>query len=913
MKHWLQPLLLLFFTWSAYAEIPWPDGAVAHYRVEVSADRPTNDVVVCGIRFFAGGLLAPDSQNIRVTDSKGTALPIQIVYTHPLNACLVLFPVKAGEETYHLFFGGTVTSGTALTNFGRGFFYETRARPEGDSSTWDSMKKSWTAATNSMGVAVLTDTQTRCNPFDESENQFMSRTWGALRVPREDQYKFALFARDQGFLTIDGLPVASTAIDPTAKTQPISDVLLGKGVHALDILQARLSGPGVTALVWLMPWPEYYYANLVSRAIQPAWLPSIVDGMPRDYEVRSQPFFAFFNDFQADMLLAADQPVVMMRFHNRTGGKTDGLTYQWDFGDGTTSAEANPLHVYVKPGRYVVTLTAGGTSKFQKMVLASSFSALPPQKIPMVNSVNPFAAQEMIRLVTPFLDKYDTGTLWTLMALAEQIGDPKLRAETILKLGPLYVAKAGTMPTQVEIPVRQKLADAKVALGQVDAAVAELKQMEPKLEKQRTQRIKLQLQIGKLYQLGAKYPLAIEVYSKIVAEKGGDDPKQERTARIAMGDTYLQQGDLGNARKAYEQAMQIEVGDGRTERERAIRRGSLYSTLRQTVAELSKLALDTSGGSEIGSRETVTTSLERARTSFDSLVFEFPDARLNPDVIYLNASLLQAASDTDGCIAELKTLAKVEPSGRYTLRSTLLESRASYFKKDYEKANSLLEAVLKTTKEEDVVKEATILQTMVKDAIQSKAQFADATKRFWPNNLFADASFEKTDVATNTYPNVEFSTPGDPAKLKDIKVSVVNGFGTDGKRCLMFELPQDVPPPVYVVVRFPSAIGDRVFARCHVLCEGADFRWAELRRTTTQSESIYSLLGVTPTVLQQWGWLEQIANAEPWRELSWRSGPSTAGAPQGYMSLVGMAKEGRKVIPAGTRVYVDAIECYLAP
>ena len=36
-------------------------------------------------------------------------------------------------------------------------------------------------------------------------------------------------------------------------------------------------------------------------------------------------------------------------------------SYTWDFGDGTTSTEQNPLHVYSSPGLYIVTLTIENT------------------------------------------------------------------------------------------------------------------------------------------------------------------------------------------------------------------------------------------------------------------------------------------------------------------------------------------------------------------------------------------------------------------------------------------------------------------------------------------------------------------------------------------------------------------------
>ncbi len=32
-------------------------------------------------------------------------------------------------------------------------------------------------------------------------------------------------------------------------------------------------------------------------------------------------------------------------------------TYQWDFGDGTTSQEANPTHTYAEKGKYTIKIT----------------------------------------------------------------------------------------------------------------------------------------------------------------------------------------------------------------------------------------------------------------------------------------------------------------------------------------------------------------------------------------------------------------------------------------------------------------------------------------------------------------------------------------------------------------------------
>ncbi len=43
-----------------------------------------------------------------------------------------------------------------------------------------------------------------------------------------------------------------------------------------------------------------------------------------------------------------------------TNLSTDATAYLWDFGDGTTSNQENPTHIYATPGEYNVSLAASG-------------------------------------------------------------------------------------------------------------------------------------------------------------------------------------------------------------------------------------------------------------------------------------------------------------------------------------------------------------------------------------------------------------------------------------------------------------------------------------------------------------------------------------------------------------------------
>ena len=51
-----------------------------------------------------------------------------------------------------------------------------------------------------------------------------------------------------------------------------------------------------------------------------------------------------------------------IQFTNASYGGSGNFTYVWDFGDGTTSTEENPKHVYNEKGIFVVSLTITDSS-----------------------------------------------------------------------------------------------------------------------------------------------------------------------------------------------------------------------------------------------------------------------------------------------------------------------------------------------------------------------------------------------------------------------------------------------------------------------------------------------------------------------------------------------------------------------
>lgn len=95
--------------------------------------------------------------------------------------------------------------------------------------------------------------------------------------------------------------------------------------------------------------------------------------MKHIYNIIIIALFTFFalscNDTNEPMALFDYQiDGVTVQFTNYS---TDSQSYIWDFGDGNTSTEENPLHEYAESGSFIITLTAtgdGGSKTIKSMI-----------------------------------------------------------------------------------------------------------------------------------------------------------------------------------------------------------------------------------------------------------------------------------------------------------------------------------------------------------------------------------------------------------------------------------------------------------------------------------------------------------------------------------------------------------------
>lgn len=118
---------------------------------------------------------------------------------------------------------------------------------------------------------------------------------------------------------------------------------------------------------------------------------------------------------------------VTVSFNNTT---QSGLSYNWDFGDGSTSTATNPTHTYTQGGTYTVKLVAQGCSSSSDSTIMANYITISPPASPVTTSTSRCGAG------TVTLSATGSGTLnWynssgTLVNTGSSFTTPSLSATT---------------------------------------------------------------------------------------------------------------------------------------------------------------------------------------------------------------------------------------------------------------------------------------------------------------------------------------------------------------------------------------------------------------------------------------------------------------------------------------------------
>jgi TolA-binding protein len=220
----------------------------------------------------------------------------------------------------------------------------------------ESVQKAF-ASSRRIGSDFVPRVSHRHNPFAVEPSPFLSRYVGEMQVPLSGRYVFFTSSQDCSFLLIDGqVVVAAPGIHRPVNVAKIKgEVALREGPHRFEYYHAAKGNACCMVAAWQLPGfdkpseisPDVFRFDRVVHA------PAV------DLEHRDD---GYLPDFR--MAVVGDLPLpegedamVRVQFANAASRlAATNARYLWQFGDGQTSDQASPGHVYLHPGRYAVTL-----------------------------------------------------------------------------------------------------------------------------------------------------------------------------------------------------------------------------------------------------------------------------------------------------------------------------------------------------------------------------------------------------------------------------------------------------------------------------------------------------------------------------------------------------------------------------
>lgn len=464
----LLPAFLLVFCSTIHAAESY-EVAGASYRAMREIEGPTNKPILV-TEFLHQGLinLAPKDGDPRLENAGKTVLvttkakkpvPFKILQLGPGDFCRIAIQSDGKTGSYLVYYG--LPAGKSPNRDVKipdwtaeyGLLFETRrAESQFSMDNVESLQKAF-AKSSPIGADYVPTVNQGYNPLTLRREPFISRYTGVLNVKDPGRYAVVTSSHHCSFLLIDGNVVASHPgrhhRSGDARPELLKQVSLTQGKHRFEYWHAtgdqttsmlvvwQLNPPSVNKEMKLTPIPpEAFLGDAIARVN--AGPVSLADqpGTP-DFD---------FRVIGSVPLPGNEQHLVAVQFQNKSTGLAARGKWTWNFGDGLTSDEASPGHIFLKPGVYSVELVSETAT--QKLSAANRIEVEQPHRFP--DPKNP----PTLELYLPILEKYDA---------------TKLDADSLLQLIEAYQAKIETYTN----PSEAELAAAEAAMMQTEVSPGE--------------------------------------------------------------------------------------------------------------------------------------------------------------------------------------------------------------------------------------------------------------------------------------------------------------------------------------------------------------------------------------------------------------------------------------------------------
>ena len=313
--------------------------------------------------FHHEGLVNDEGTNVLVVTADRKVVPTRVLQRGPGDFCRVAFQTDGQQREYMLFYGGAAPSVDDVPKWTSqaGLLLETREYRQCNLNSFESVKQAFENSSR-IGSGYVRAVNQGSNPYTLTPGPFLSRFTGTLHIATAGNYGFLTSSQDCSFLLVDGKVVVSSpgrhGPQRRARRGTRKDVRLESGSHVFEYYHAA-SGPNA---MMVAAWE----VNPKSDKPAPAPIPAEVFGadsvgavLVGSRETQKEKLLPDFKFAITGSVPLPDNPrhLLGVRFENTTAPAL--LTKSkvaWDFGDGQTSDQPNPEHVFLQPGMYPVRL-----------------------------------------------------------------------------------------------------------------------------------------------------------------------------------------------------------------------------------------------------------------------------------------------------------------------------------------------------------------------------------------------------------------------------------------------------------------------------------------------------------------------------------------------------------------------------
>jgi TolA-binding protein len=416
------------------------------------------------VEFLAHGELNADGSNLAVYDAINHLVPWRVLQVGPGDFCRIAIATSPKMSSYRILYGGKTPSEKPPSwKETAGLLLQTRRWKRCDLAKAASVRDAFQAA-EPLGGDYVDGVFHRFNPFRPDPGSFLSRYEGVLTVTKEGTYAFFTSSQDCSFLFIDGKEVVAApgVHGPVGDARIRGEVRLSPGKHTFEYLHAAAGPDACMVAAWEPPAaarPEVIPAN----AFGSDDVAHVRPGPPQHRTRGSLPDLAVL--ILGDVGLAeTDLPIVRVQFvEGPSHGDAMKRRCHWDFGDGQSADETDPVHIYLHPGMFRVKVTPPTGSPLTQQVHIHRAVAQPDSR----------KGPDRLADYLPLLNRYDPTKLPPLAALqlvrlCDEVGQP----DRAVKVGRTRLLEGASVEDEEVVQALVRLIGPRLRDHQEDSAGA---------------------------------------------------------------------------------------------------------------------------------------------------------------------------------------------------------------------------------------------------------------------------------------------------------------------------------------------------------------------------------------------------------------------------------------------------------